>query len=484
MGRIIVVDVPAINNGVARTPSAHAPSHGKDGSDTLNMDELGAAAGSVGDVLTHDGAGGSSFLQPAAAGSLKTTGADVDVSGGAPPAAGQVLTASSATAAAFADAAASASIYDATVGSAPDADFSDISAAIADGKSSLLMLTDVTEDSDIVLASDLAIDLDRFQLTMAANQFTYSAVFHVRIHGRGADTGAEISWAQTVATQRLFSNSAHPTSITRISGCTLDNDSAVVVTPLSSGVDDIEHVRMELPDDRQGGFSGVAGSSYRNVQLVGGGPLCFDGMKYTGGSESIASDIHVTGQWSETLVGIDLEDGNAAHFIFDHITNAMQMDVDTTVLSNVINRSAQALNITIKPSGVCSLSNVHMNSGTLDIGGSWSRFSNVRSTGLLDLTDANADNHVFVNCKFDAAMVVAGDRNKFANCDFIGGVSVPSGADDNGFSNCQAGADAGGGAGTITISAGANRTRVLGCMTDAAISDSGAGSALAGNTVY
>ena len=46
------------------------------------------------------------------------------------------------------------------------------------------------------------------------------------------------------------------------------------------------------------------------------------------------------------------------------------------------------------------------------------------------------------------------------------------------------GADAGGGALTITVVAGSNRTRIVGCMTDAAISDAGTGTVTSANTVY
>src|SRR3990167_5169972 len=142
----------------------------------------------------------------------------------------------------------------------------------------------------------------------------------------------------------------------------------------------------------------------------------------------------------------------------------------TTVLT--INASVKLSNVDLTGPG--------SGTRTISIDGSDVCLSNFL-TGVLTLSTSRSDLKM-TNGEVTSACTINGDRYCFTNVKFIGGATVPTGQDNNGFINCQFGADAGGGALTLTIDAGANNTRVLGSMSDAAISDAGTGTVTLGNT--
>jgi len=90
----------------------------------------------------------------------------------------------------------------------------------------------------------------------------------------------------------------------------------------------------------------------------------------------------------------------------------------------------------------------------------------------------------FSSCEFADAVTMSAGANhyRFVNCGFIGGLTIASNyCIVNG---CRSGVTGGGGALTITVSAGATNTLITGCLTDAAISDSGTGTIITGCTTY
>ena len=87
------------------------------------------------------------------------------------------------------------------------------------------------------------------------------------------------------------------------------------------------------------------------------------------------------------------------------------------------------------------------------------------------MTDTSCSELQLINSDIDTAITIGGDRCMISNCKLAGGVTVSSTAFDTGISNSYIGS-------TVTISASATRTRVIGCATDTSISDSGTGSSL------
>lgn len=376
--------------------------------------------------------------------------------------------------------------YDATVGTGGD--YADVQAAITGVGGTdirLLFVSGVTEDSNIAVGGlNLLINLSNFTLTMGANQFTYASAADVTIRGNGIGSGAEIDWTHTSAGTQLFENASFTTSTTTISGIVLDNNSSTNDTYVSTAIEFIDNVELQLPNQVRSGILGQGtGNTYSNIRVIGGGASSSQAFQCVSG---VVTNLYVAGTF-DTGIGIRIgSNSTASGIVTNHITNPMELSIDTgATVSNVLNMSAQALLVTLVNGSGANLSNMNLGSGGLDIQGfDNGRFSNIIGTGTLDLTDAGAVNNCFTNCRFTSAFTLAGDRNKFTNCDFIGGGSVSSGADDNGFVNCQFGADAGGGSLTLTINSGSNRTRASNCLSDVVISDSGTDSALANNTVY
>lgn len=90
---------------------------------------------------------------------------------------------------------------------------------------------------------------------------------------------------------------------------------------------------------------------------------------------------------------------------------------------------------------------------------------------------------IIQGCYMNSSVTINGDRINFIGNTITGTLTVGANADDTNVCNNSVGDIAGGGAGTITITAGADRTVVIGNRTDAAIVDGGAGTVPTGATV-
>jgi len=388
-----------------------------------------------------------------------------------------------------------ASKYDASVGST-GADYTDIQAAITGVGGTdikLLLITDVTEDSDIAIPSgaNLFIDLSNYTLTMGANQFTYTGAANVSITGNGVDSGAELDYTLTVSGEQLFENSSYSTSVVEISNIVVDNNSTGGNNWISDSIERIMNIRIECANLDLANIRATEDNSfYDNIHFVGGGTGCKRVFSSSNNKAIVASNFTFSGTFVASASGgiVDLGDGTTAtNWCFSHDTAAGLLQIDNAIMSNISVTGSQNLDIKVDGNANrLNFNNLYLLGGYLDLDSSIfnGNFSNIYSTGLLDMSNSSIDRNAFTNCEFGNALVVAGDGNKFTNCKFTGGATINSGADDNGFSNCQFGADDGAGSNTITVNSGSNRTRIVGCMTDAAISDSGTGTVTSANTVY
>lgn len=120
--------------------------------------------------------------------------------------------------------------------------------------------------------------------------------------------------------------------------------------------------------------------------------------------------------------------------------------------------------VALLDSEISNVSCDHDNTGTFSC--KRCKFSNINFEGTTGITiDSNTQHNLFTNCKF-------------------GPKTITVNGDDNVFTGCMVGANTGGGTGTFSIGAGADRTIMTGCQTDAAISDSGTDTSGIGNVVY
>lgn len=397
--------------------------------------------------------------------------------------------------------------FDATVG--PDETYTTIKDAIDAGNSRLLIKGSTTETANINIVAatmpnvyiyiepGVIVDMGAFRFTDTGSTISFV------VESDSLGSLGYILYAHTVSGQELFDLDSN--CYLGLSNLFIENNSTAGNCTVSTCIEIIENVIIDLPDQSQCGFEGSPGSIYSNLELIGGGNSCDFGLV---AFDASINNLYVSGTWvstsftsSSTNSALDLSSVNINGIVFSHATNPIKVIFSDSNVVNVRSESTVATHL-IFPQRIC---NVYATSGAINVmcadaslffGGNVAAgtvdtnsadncvIDGVISTGLLDLTDTASHNNKISNSRFSSALTVAGDRNSFVNTQILGGVSVSSGADNNGFMNCQAGADAGGGALTITIVAGSNNTRVVGCMTDAAISDSGTGTVLSANVVY
>ena len=328
--------------------------------------------------------------------------------------------------------------YDATVGTA-DADYLDVQAAITGVGGTdikLLMITDVTEDSDIAVpaGTHLVLDLSSYALTMGVFDWDINdSTTRVHIFGNGMDSGAEIDYTKT-ASYPLFL--PHASTVLRLENFVIDNNStAVNCRVANSGIQLFHNLRVELPNYSTCGFEGAqTGSMWTNITMVGGGAACQKGMKCSSNEGQLISDIIFRGQFHATAQTLDMQAGCTVYnVLFYPSTNAAMVTLvsDARVIGlHVI--GAQAVDVECDGDN-CSLINANLNGGNVDVfSRDFVHLDNVVTTGALDMTGAPLNN-IISNCKFDGALTVAGDDNKFSNVE-IGSTFVVSG-DNNQFSN-------------------------------------------------
>ena len=266
-----------------------------------------------------------------------------------------------------------------------------------------------------------------------------------------------------------------------------NNGNSVANYIASEGVHFMHDLKIDIPDQNLTGFYATEdGCVYQNIYFTGGGSTAETPIRLSGDS-AIIDNIFLQGTWKAGGNVIETEgaDCNISNINSVDISQTLDFDIsgEQTVLTNV----QGAFNILLTNATDAIISNVDMDGGTFDVGASdYVRVSNISNMGVFDLSDSSATAGTFSNFRTSTGTLVtiAGDLHHFTNVIFYKGASVSSGADDNGFTNCRFGGIGGGGSDTLTIVSGANRTRVCGCATDAAISDSGTGTVTAANTIY
>lgn len=391
----------------------------------------------------------------------------------------------------------------ATVGA--NGQYANIQAAIDATHNSLILVGSITEPSDIVVpANGLYINLNGYTLTMAANQFTFAGAYRCEIVG-DYTANSEIDYTATASASELFNAGATAGAILILRGLTVQNNSSAASCYVAERdtQQHISNVRLEMPNNQlQSGFNcRIASSTFDDIHFVGGGNLCDGCLNLFAGKANnlYCSGTFRAGAWhfevgTKAVLSNFVTDSTVALYLYYNSAVANLLAASNSIslwmgaswlgAAKVLNASLGAGNIEADQRGACSL-------------------ANVTTTGTLILTDSLSVENQFINCEFGAgAITIAGDRHQFANCHFTGNITISSGAVMNSFSGCniegtvvvsgdnstfvgcKVGADAGGGANTITVGGGVNNTIIMDSRTDAAISDSGTGTVLDGNVVY
>lgn len=148
------------------------------------------------------------------------------------------------------------------------------------------------------------------------------------------------------------------------------------------------------------------------------------------------------------------------------------------------NGTAAGATIVYLAGGDCSMSNCTLNSltnGAFSIAGVRSALDNISVANSTQVITMTGNGSVVNNVTSVGKIAISANHVKVTGCICEAGMTVAG--SNNTISATTAGAVAGGGTNTITISSGTTNC-VTSCHTDAAISDSGTSTVLANNTVY
>lgn len=326
-----------------------------------------------------------------------------------------------------------------TIGSGGD--YADVQAMIAASQYHGILISNVTEDSNITPdANGLFLDLNDFILTMGTNRIVPSAACSVIIVGNGEKS--EIDY--TASTEAPLVDAAASSSIiVTTNGIHYDNNSSDDNTCFSTPACIQRHTNMILsPPNIAGTITKPIGLYSTNAQSY------VDGLLVNSPGTTATCVVIFAAGVVRNVVTTGTFDNAAA----DHILNCINLE-------NVqINGS---IGITVPSLG--SLNNVKVESGTVIIygtsGGSANGMviSNINGTnstdidfqnafngtlsnfdiGTLDMSDAGCSQWKISNGQVADAFTIAGDFNQVDNVEFEGTFTNSSGGDSNQFSNIR-----------------------------------------------
>lgn len=336
--------------------------------------------------------------------------------------------------------------FDATVG-ATGADYTTISAAIADSKTRLLVIDNVTETSACAVPSTgmYVYLLKGVTIDMQANQFTFAGDYNPTFFFQ--DKTSRITWAYTAAANtRLFATGANTGAVVSIFGeGTLDNNSTQsgCYVQDTSSVAIYEKIWYEPPNVANCGvYIGNVRSKIDMVYVTSPGTTATDVVR---ADEGKIDGIVAIGTFTNSNNAISVQDG-----IIDGVFNTGNLKIaiaGSGTLSNV-NQGGGTLNIDCDGDAF-SMDNVYVTAGTIavDTGSDDGRFNNVYGAFSFG---AGSDSHTLTGCTILNAFTMAGLKNLYSACVFTGAVTVSG--DQMGASGCNFNS-------TLSFSSGADNNR-------------------------
>jgi hypothetical protein len=176
--------------------------------------------------------------------------------------------------------------------------------------------------------------------------------------------------------------------------------------------------------------------------------------------------------------------GGSASYDSKHLYFAgSECAVSNFVIWNVGTAGNSCVNISGNYNQITNLS-LKGSTGRVEVSGNYNTVAGYNSDSATNLIYVTGDGNSLSTISTLGLLEVtsAGVHNQIAAAKIDGGVTLSG--NDNTIAASSVGALAGGGAVTITVSAGANRVIIAGCRTDAALTDGGTGTVATGNAVF
>ena len=363
--------------------------------------------------------------------------------------------------------------------------YTTVKAAIDAGKVSILVSENTTEVADIAVPVGgfyMYIKKD-VTIAMGTSKFTYAAQADIVIEGQGT-----ISAAYIITSQYIFNTGSFLASVVECSSITFDLTACTAsASRVTVSTQKMRGIIVKTPNVANVGLQvilGATGSVFYDCELNGGGTSnsgCFlvqdaaiiDGLHLSGiqGATSAGFNVSV-----ESVINNVLIDSRFWIGVSGRVSNIRGKTLNTAnviVLADKTSISNCDLNggdITPSTSGDSEITNCTMAEINFSSSGHRNSVTNCNISGNIVL---DSDYTTITATRIEGTLTIAslGVMNKIVGCDIVGAVSIVG--NDNTITSCKVGADAGGGANTITVDALANRTIIGDCRVDAVIVNNG-----------
>jgi len=366
-------------------------------------------------------------------------------------------------------------ITDTTVGPS-GADYTTLGAAITAGATKIRVIGNTTEVGDIALPDNLLVFVDSgVTVTMGDNIFTYAGSASIAFIGSGRTS--EIDWTPTV-TKTLFDIGNTADFLLR--DLSVDNNATVAVCRILNSASNyhLENLVFNLPNFAQCGIRPIAEEgTVISVEFIGGGTSCSRAIESAQGH---LDNITFNPTFSSV---VEVIDGVS-------VANWSNLDFNIGVaaiaeLSGRVNNVGSSTTLTLKLLVSSEVSNINTTATTLDLNGSSS--NRISNCNLNSIAGMSGDNNQLSNIQVSAntTYTFSGNNNQVTNFRTLQtSASTNITGDRNVFTNFFQGSGTGGGGGTITVDAAADRTTLIGVTTDNAIVDNGTNTAIVAEQNY
>ncbi len=321
-------------------------------------------------------------------------------------------------------------------------DYALLSTALAAGKNRLMLISNITETSNIIFSTYTEINLNSYELNIVGN---YKFIFTVKIK----IYNGSITFAHSTPISGLFQE--FDLSIDNV--IITNNSTANGCYILNTG--SINNCTMNLPNYSSCGIGSAINDNQANVlntTINGGGSSCqfaISGIQNQNNPEY--KNITLTGSFD-------------AIALYCHSIKALNYKGSTNTVVLFARTAYDVLDLT----GANRLT---------------TRFQNLFFGAILaggTISYGSADGKL-IGCYFTTALTVSASNVSFENCTFVGGLIISG--DNISIVNCKVGA-VNGGTKTITVQATADKTILIGNRTEAAISDSGSNTSSNNNLLF